>query len=180
MSSLRQHYKEKVIPALEKKFNYQNELQVPNLKKVVVNVGVGQGLKDADYLTNVENTLKRITGQKPVRNLAKKSIAAFKIREGMIVGVSVTLRGEKMWSFIEKLVKITLPRVRDFRGVDAHGFDSHGNYSLGFREYLAFPEIRPDDVEKVHGLEIAINTSAHNKEEGQELLTLLGFPFKKD
>lgn len=180
MNNLQKQYNKEVCPALMKKFECKNKLAVPTLKKVVVNVGVGAGLKDNEYIENVEKTLLRITGQKPVRTIAKKSISSFKIREGMVVGVKVTLRGTRMWDFIEKLIKVTLPRIRDFRGIDPKGFDKKGNYSLGFREYIAFPEIKPDEVEKIHGLEVNITTSAKSRDEGFELLSLLGFPFKKE
>lgn len=179
MNSLHKQYNEKIRPALMEKFSCQNLLQAPAVEKIVVNVGVGQGLKDKDFIDNVENTLVRITGQKPVRTKARKSIASFKIREGMVVGLKVTLRGERMWDFLEKLIKITLPRVRDFRGVKAQSFDGQGNFALGFKEYIAFPEIMPDEVEKLHGLEILITTTAKNNEQGYELLNLLGMPFKK-
>ncbi|MFZ5365071.1 MAG: 50S ribosomal protein L5 [Patescibacteria group bacterium] len=179
MKRLFEQYKEKVIPALKEKFGYKNEMQVPKLAKVSINVGIGRGLKDNDYLESVKKSLQRITGQQPVETKAKTSISNFKIREGMVVGVRVTLRGWRMYDFIEKLVNITLPRVRDFRGLDPDNFDGHGNYSIGFKEHIAFPEIRSDELENIHGLEVNITTTADTDEEGYELLKLMGFPFKE-
>lgn len=179
MNNLKKFYQDKVVAALTEKFGYGNKMAVPTVEKIVLNVGVGKGLKEKDYVENVENTLKRITGQKAVRTKAKKSIASFKIREGMVVGVKVTLRGKRMWDFLEKLIHVTLPRERDFRGISANSFDGKGNYALGFKEYIAFPEIKPDEVEQLHGLEVVVTTSATTDDEGRELLTLLGMPFKK-
>jgi len=178
-SRLKKQYKEQVVPALKEQFGYKNIMQVPELKKVVLNVGYGRHLKDASFIENVEKTLRSITGQSPVHNKAKKSISNFKIREGMKIGISVTLRGQKMYDFIDKLISVTLPRVRDFRGISAKSFDKTGNFTLGFKEHIAFPEIKGDSIEKIHGLEVVINTSANTKEEGQALLEKLGFPFKK-
>jgi large subunit ribosomal protein L5 len=180
MNNLHQQYKELILPKLRQQFGFKNINEVPTLQKVVVNVGINSGNKEKDFLELVESTLSRITGQKPIRTLAKTSISSFKIREGMVVGVKVTLRGERMWDFVEKLIKITLPRVRDFRGISKHGFDGRGNYALGFKENVAFAEVRSDEVERLHGLELAINTSAGNDAVGFELLSLLGFPFKND
>jgi len=179
MDRLDKQYKKKVIPELKKKFSYNNDLEVPRLSKVVLNVGIGPGLKDSDYLENIKQILIRISGQMPIETKAKKSIASFKIREGMIVGVKVTLRGPRMYDFIEKLVHVTLPRVRDFRGLDPEKFDGKGNYSIGFKEHVAFPEIRSDEVERIMGLEVNIATTAKTDEEGYELLKLMGFPFKE-
>ena len=165
---------------MKEKFGYKNIHQVPTVEKVVLNVGVGDHLKDNDYFEAVSKTLARISGQKPVLTKAKKSISNFKIREGMVVGVSVTVRKDRMWDFIEKLVKVTLPRVRDFRGITSKSFDKQGNYCLGFKEYLPFPEINLDEVEQLHGLEVVITTTATNKAEGMALLTELGFPFKEN
>ncbi|MBT4120853.1 MAG: 50S ribosomal protein L5 [Candidatus Magasanikbacteria bacterium] len=178
-SRLKKQYKEQVVPALKEQFGYKNIMQVPELKKVVLNVGYGRHLKDAGFIENVEKTLRSITGQSPVHNKAKKSISNFKIREGMKIGISVTLRGQKMYDFIDKLTSVTLPRVRDFRGISSKSFDKTGNFTLGFKEHIAFPEIKGDSIEKIHGLEVVINTSANTKEEGQALLEKLGFPFKK-
>jgi len=178
MKRLDEQYKKDVVPKLQEKFGYKNNLAVPKLSKVVLNVGIGPGLKDSDYLESVKQLLSRISGQQSVETRAKKAIASFKIREGMIVGVKVTLRGQRMYDFIEKLIHVTLPRVRDFRGLDPKNFDGQGNYSIGFKEHVAFPEIRSDEVEKIYGLEVNIATTATNDEEGYELLKLLGFPFK--
>jgi large subunit ribosomal protein L5 len=172
-------YQEKVVPALQKEFGYANVMQVPTIKKISLNVGIGKGVKEKDFVEHVEHTLTSITGQKPMRTKARKSISSFKIREGMVVGVAVTLRGRRMWDFLEKLIKVTLPRVRDFQGVKRDAFDGQGNYSLGFKDYGSFPEIEPDDVEQIHGLEITMLTSAKNNEQGMALLTQLGMPFKK-
>ena len=178
-SRLKKQYKEKVAPALKEQFGYKNIMQVPKLKKVVLNIGYGRHLKDAGFIENVEKTLRAITGQSPIHNKAKKSISNFKIREGMKIGISVTLRDQKMYDFIDKLVSVTLPRVRDFRGVSRKSFDKTGNFTLGFKEHIAFPEVTGDSIEKIHGLEVVINTSAKTKEEGEALLEKLGFPFKK-
>ncbi len=180
MQELKKIYREQIIPKLKEDFGYKNNLQVPNLKKVVLNVGIGAGLKDGDFVETVQNNLARISGQKPVKTLAKKAISSFKIRQGMVVGVKVTLRGDRMWDFVEKLIKITLPRVKDFRGISDKGFDGQGNFSLGFKEHLPFPEIKPDEVERIHGLELSIATSAKNNKEAKAFLEYLGFPFKKD
>ena len=180
MNQLRTQYIKVVAPSLKEKLGYKNNLAVPTVKKVVINVGLGAGLKDKEFIDSVKNTLNRIGGQKPVETLSKKSISNFKIRKGMTIGVKVTLRGERMWDFLEKLIKITLPRVRDFRGVSARGFDANGNYSLGFKEFIAFPEIKPDELERMHGLEINITTTAKNAKEGQALMSGLGFPFKEE
>ena len=178
-SRLKKQYREQVVPALKEQFGYKNIMQVPKLEKIVLNVGYGRNLKDAGFIENIEKTLRAITGQSPVHNKAKKSISNFKIREGMKVGISVTLRGQKMYDFIDKLTSVTLPRVRDFRGINPKSFDKTGNFTLGFKEHIAFPEIKGDSIEKIHGLEVIINTSANTKEEGQALLEKLGFPFKK-
>lgn len=177
---LREKYQKQVVPKLKEVFKYPSVMAVPNINKVVVNVGAGRVLQDPKYLEVIEDNLRRITGQQPVKTKAKKSISSFKIRQGMVIGFKVTLRGQRMWDFIEKLVNIALPRVRDFRGLDRKGFDKHGNYTLGFKEYINFPEIRSDEIEKVHGLEITITTTAKTDAEGYALLDLLGFPFKKD
>ncbi len=180
MNNLQKQYKEKVVPVLVKEFGYKNKLQVPVLDKVTINVGVGQSLKDKDFVETVVNTLGRIAGQKPVKTLSRKSISNFKVREGQAVGVMVTMRGAYMWDFVEKLVKITLPRVRDFRGISPNSFDSKGSYSLGLKEHICFPEINQDEVEKIHGLQINIVTTAKTMKEGRSLLTNLGFPFKTE
>lgn len=179
VSRLYKHYKEKVVPKLKEEFGYKNVMQAPKIMKVKVNVGYGKHVKDNAFIDNVEKTLEVITGQKPVHNKAKKSISNFKIREGMKVGASVTLRGERMYDFIDKLVNVTLPRVRDFRGISPKSFDRQGNYSLGLKENISFPEVNSEAIEKIHGLEIVITTTAKIKEEGLFLLKELGFPFKE-
>lgn len=178
--NLREKYTKEVSPALKQELGLKNVLEVPKITKVVVNVGLGNSGKDDAYFDTVEKTLVTITGQKPVRTVAKKSIAGFKIREGMVVGMKVTLRGNRMYSFVDKLINITLPRIRDFRGLRLKSVDRQGNLSIGFSENLAFPEINPDAVDTMHGLEVVISTSAKTKEDGIKLLTLLGFPFRKD
>ena len=175
---LRELYTKKVVPGMMEKFGYTNRMAVPKFRLVSINVGMtAANLKDPKYVETIETTLKRITGQKPVKTLAKKSIASFKIRQGMEIGVKVTLRGERMWHFLEKLIHVTLPRVRDFRGVSPKIVDKQGNLSLGFKEYIAFPEIRSDEVERLHGVQVTVGTTAKSKEEGVELFRLLGFPF---
>lgn len=177
--SLYQTYKKTMIPALQKELGLKNVMQVPKLVKVVINAGIGRFIKDATYIDNVEKTLKNITGQKPVRTLAKKAISNFKIRQGQEIGVMVTLHGPRMYDFIEKLTRVTFPRVRDFHGITDNGFDGQGNFTIGFKENVAFPEVRMEDMEKIHGLQIIVNTTAKNKTEGKALLKSLGFPFIK-
>ena len=177
--NLYQYYKKEIVPALKKELGLKNTMEVPKVSKVVLNVGVGRFLKEPNFIENVEKNLARITGQKPVRNKAKKAISNFKIREGMEVGVMVTLRGPKMYYFMEKLINVTFPRTRDFRGISPKSFDGRGNYSFGFRENSAFPEIKAGEVEKNHGIQITISTTAKNAEHGRALLTRLGMPFTK-
>ncbi len=177
--NLKEIYKKEIIPELKKEFGYKNNMQVPKLEKVVLNAGLGKGLKDSTFIDNVENTLTRITGQKPIKTKAKKSISNFKIREGMVIGMKVTLRDKRMFDFIEKLIKITLPRVRDFRGLSLDSVDKEGNLNIGIKEHISFPEIKADEIERLHGLEIAIVTTAKDKKEGIALFKALGFPFKK-
>ncbi|TAK04989.1 50S ribosomal protein L5 [Patescibacteria group bacterium] len=179
MAVLVQHYKKTVVPALQKQFGYKNVHEVPRLEKVVLNVGLPAGSKDAKLAETAEQVLRRISGQQPVKTLAKKSISNFKIRKGMTVGLMVTLRGKRMEALVEKLIHITLPRVRDFRGLSPKALDGRGNLSIGFKEFIAFPEIRPDEVERLHGLEVVVVTTAKTREEGFTLLKLLGFPFKE-
>lgn len=179
MNNLKKYYKENVIPKLKEDFGYKNVNQVPNIKKLVINVGVGRNLKNKEYLEVVKKSLKRISGQSPVETKAKKSISNFKVREGNVVGMKVTLRDKKMWDFIEKLIKVTLPRVRDFRGISRKSFDAKGNYSLGFTEHIAFPEIEQDELDILHGLEIVLAIDTPSKEASEKLLTYLGFPFKE-
>ena len=175
---LRETYDKKIVPALMERFGRKNRMAVPKLKLVSVNVGMSTNLlKDPKIPETVEATLTRITGQKPVKTLAKKSIASFKVRQGQNIGMKVTLRGARMWHFLEKLIHVTLPRVRDFRGISTKLVDKQGNLSLGFKEYIAFPEIRTDEIEKLHGVQVTVNTTAKNREEGLELFRLLGFPF---
>jgi len=177
--SLQEHYTTTIAPQLKVQLGLKNIMQVPHIEKVVINVGVGRFTKDKQYIENVEHTLLRITGLKPVRTKARQSISNFKIREGNVVGVKVTLRGKRMYDFLEKLLRVTLPRVRDFRGISKKGFDATGNYTLGFKEHLAFPEIKADEVDLIHGLEIVVHTTARDKETGLLLLTAMGFPFAK-
>ena len=178
MEKLREQYKNEVIPALMKKFNYKSVMEVPKLEKIVLNVGLGDIRENPKALENTINDLSIITGQKPVVTKAKKSIAAFKIREGVNMGCKVTLRSEKMYEFAYKLFNVALPRVRDFRGVSANSFDGRGNYSMGIKEQLIFPEIEYDKVDKLRGMDIIFVTTAKSDEEAKELLTLLGMPFK--
>lgn len=177
--NLKEIYKKEIIPHLLKDFNFKNSNAVPRLEKVVINVGFGKLIKEPKILETVESTLRRISGQKPVFSKAKKSISNFKMRKGQIIGAKVTLRGKRMFDFLGKLIKITLPRVRDFRGVPLKSLDSQGNLTIGFKEFLAFPEIRPDEVEKVHGLEVTIVSNSKKREVAKQLFTYLGFPFSK-
>lgn len=178
--SLKSYYKEAVVPKLIEQFGYKNVYAVPTVTSVMLNVGLGAGAKDAKFIETVEKTLARISGQKPVTTKARKSIAGFKIRQGSVVGMKVTLRGKRMWDFLEKLIKVSLPRVRDFRGLSPKGFDGSGNYSIGFKEHVAFPEIRSDDIELIHGLQVTIATTAKADAQAQALLTYLGLPIKPD
>ena len=178
--SLKAKYQKEVMPKLKESFGYKNNLLIPRLQKVVINIGFGKHAKEKEAIISIEKALTKISGQKPVMTKAKKSISAFKLREGQVVGAVVTLRGERMYDFIDKLVNITFPRVRDFRGISDHGVDRTGNVTIGFKDYSAFPELKPEDVDNVYGLEISINTSAKNREEGLALFTALGFPFKKN
>jgi large subunit ribosomal protein L5 len=177
---LKEKYNKEVLPVLVKNLGLKNKMQAPRLEKAVINVGLNANkIKESDYSEAVKNTLRKISGQNPVERKAKKSISAFKIRKGQVVGMSVTLRGARMYDFIDKIINVTLARVRDFRGISPKSFDGRGNYSVGFREQIAFPEVRPEDADKLHGLEIVISTTAKDNKEGKELLTLLGFPFAK-
>ncbi|MFA5052424.1 MAG: 50S ribosomal protein L5 [Patescibacteria group bacterium] len=177
---LKEKYFKHVVPAMEKRFGYKNVMAVPRLMKVVLNSGVGKSLKDDKFTEAVVNTLTRISGQKPMLAQAKKSISAFKIRQGMTVGVTVTMRGRRMYEFVDKLINVALARVRDFQGITSTSVDSRGNLTIGFKEHVVFPEIRSDEVERIHGLEVCLTTNAKTREEGLELFTLLGFPFKKN
>ncbi len=179
MSRIQTRYKAEVVPALTKQFNYSSVMQVPKLEKIVVNMGVGDAIQNPKALEDAVSELTIITGQKPVITKAKKSIANFKLRDGMSIGCKVTLRGEKMYAFFDKLVNISLPRVRDFRGLSTKSFDGRGNYTLGVREQLSFPEINYDKVNKLRGMDIVIVTSATTDEESFALLKELGVPFQK-
>lgn len=180
MPVLAEQYKEEILPQMMEKFNYNNVMAVPRIEKVVVNVGLGEAKDDQKLLDTVVDEIAKITGQKPTITRAKKSVSNFKIREGMPIGVKVTLRGALMYEFLYKLINITLPRIRDFRGVSPKAFDGRGNYSLGIREHIVFPEIKIDEVDKVHGLEVTIVTSSETDEEAYELLSLMGMPFKRE
>lgn len=177
-SVLHKHYTEVVVPALKKELGYKNVMQVPRIKKVVLNVGYGKHVKDKNYIERVEKTLAMVSGQKPIHNKTTKSISNFKIRSGMAIGASVTMRGEKMYEFLYKLINLAFPRVRDFRGISPKSFDRQGNYSVGLKEQLAFPEITAEMGDVIHGIEMTVVTNAKTKEEGLALLKKLGFPFK--
>ena len=179
MSSLKELYKNEVVPELMKKFNYKSVMQVPKLEKIVINIGVSDVRENAKALENAMRDLTIITGQKVVSTKAKKSIAGFKIREGMEIGCKVTLRNDKMYDFAEKLFAVALPRVRDFRGLSPNSFDGRGNYSMGVKEQLIFPEIEYDKIDKIRGMDIIFVTTANTDEEAKELLRLLGMPFSK-
>jgi large subunit ribosomal protein L5 len=174
---LKDKYANEVVPALNKQFGYTNPMQVPRLEKIVVNIGLGEALQNAKAVDAAVGDIQLITGQKPIVTRAKRSIAQFRVRTGNPIGVKVTLRGERMWDFLERLTRIALPRIRDFRGVPGKSFDGRGNYSLGLREQLAFPEIDYDKVDRLRGLEISIVTTAKTDEESKKLLELLGMPF---
>jgi large subunit ribosomal protein L5 len=177
---LKERYKKEIAPALKAAINADNVMQIPRISKVVVNIGVGEALDNAKALEAAVADLTLITGQKPIITKAKKSIANFKLREGRQIGVKVTLRGERMWSFLDRLMNIALPRVRDFRGISPNAFDGRGNYTLGLREQLVFPEIEYDKIDKLRGLEVSIITTAHNDDESRILLQMLGMPFRKE
>lgn len=179
MSRLSEKFKNEVSPSLVEKFSYSSVMEVPRVDKIVLNMGVGDAVSNTKNLDKAVEELALIAGQKPVITRAKKSIAAFRLREGMPIGAKVTLRGERMYEFLDKLVSVSLPRVRDFRGVSPKSFDGRGNYTLGVKEQLIFPEIDFDDVNKVRGLDITIVTTAETDEEGRELLKQMGMPFKK-
>ncbi len=178
MSALREKYNGEVIPALREKFGYQNVMEVPRLEKVVINVGLGEAVQNPKVIDAVIDDIRTITGQQPVVTKAKKSIAGFKLREDMRIGVKVTLRGARMYDFVDRLINIALPRVRDFRGVSPKSFDGRGNYTMGVKEQLTFPEVDYDQIDKVRGMDISIVTTAKNDEEAREMLKLMGMPFK--
>ena len=177
VNGLRKRYEEEAVPSLVKEFDYQNPMEVPRLTKIVVNIGLGEALTNSKAVDAAVGDMTMITGQKPVVTKAKRSIAQFKIREGNTIGVKVTLRGQRMWDFLERLTRIALPRIRDFRGVPTKSFDGRGNYSLGLREQLAFPEIDYDKIDHLRGLELTVVTTAKTDEESQRLLALLGMPY---
>jgi large subunit ribosomal protein L5 len=176
---LKEKYLKEIVPSLMSKFNYTSIMQVPKVEKVIINMGVGEAVGNAKALDSAIEDLQTIAGQKPVVTRAKKSIAGFKLREGMPIGAKVTLRGERMYHFLDKLMNVALPRVRDFRGVSSKAFDGRGNYTLGLKEQLIFPEIEYDKIDKVRGMDIVIVTSAKTDEEARELLTQMGMPFRK-
>lgn len=179
MSRLRDQYQNQIVDAMMKKFGYKNIMEVPKLDKIVVNMGVGEAKENAKILEAAAKDMEIITGQKPIITKAKHSIANFKIREGMSIGCKVTLRGEKMYEFLDRLVNLALPRVRDFRGINPNSFDGRGNYALGIKEQLIFPEIEYDKIDKIRGMDVIVVTTAKTDEEGRELLTQFGMPFAK-
>lgn len=179
MSRLKDFYENEVVPAMIEKFSYKNKMAVPKIDKIVINMGVGEAKDNAKVLDGAVKDLTIIAGQKPIVTRAKKSVAAFKLREGMPIGCKVTLRGDRMYEFADRLINIALPRVRDFRGVKANSFDGRGNYTMGIKEQLIFPEIEYDKVDKIRGMDIIFVTTAHTDEEARELLRLYGMPFAK-
>ena len=179
MAKLHEVYKDKVVAELQEKFGFSSVMQVPQIEKITLNMGVGEALADKKILDNAVADLEAIAGQKPLITKARKSVAGFKIREGYPIGAKVTLRGERMWEFLERLISISVPRIRDFRGLNPKSFDGRGNYSMGVREQIIFPEIDYDKVDKIRGLDITITTTAKTNEEGHALLTAFNFPFKK-
>lgn len=179
MSRLKEAYQNEIVDAMIKKFGYKNIMQVPKLEKVVINMGVGEAKENAKILESAMKDLETISGQKPIKTIAKKSVANFKLREGMAIGCKVTLRGEKMYEFVDRLINLALPRVRDFRGVNPNSFDGRGNYALGIKEQLIFPEIEYDKIDKVRGMDIIFVTTAQTDEEARELLKQFNMPFAK-
>jgi len=175
---LKERYRKEIVPALMKEFSYSNIMQAPVVHKIVINIGMGEAIQNQKAMENAVRDLSDITGQRPVVTKAKRSVASFKLREGMPIGCTVTLRGDRMYDFLDKLVSVALPRLRDFQGVSRDSFDGRGNYTLGIREQLVFPEINYDKIDKVRGMEITIVTTAHTDEEGRRLLQLVGMPFK--
>ena len=179
MNELKQNYLEKIVPSMMEKFEYESVMQVPKIEKVIINMGVGDAVQNSKLLDNAVEELTQIAGQKPVVTRAKKSIAGFRLREGMPIGTKVTLRGDRMYEFLQRLIRVALPRVRDFRGISNKAFDGRGNYTLGVKEQLIFPEIDYDKVSKVRGMDIVIVTTSNTDEESHELLTQFGMPFRK-
>jgi len=180
MARLKEKYNNEVAPALMRKFEYKSSMQIPRLEKIVINVGCGEAKENSKALEAVVTDLTAITGQKPMLTHAKKSIANFKLREGMAIGAKVTLRADRMWEFMDRLFNVALPRVRDFRGINPNAFDGRGNYALGLKEQLIFPEIEYDKIDKIRGMDIAFVTTANTDEEARELLKLMGAPFARD
>ncbi len=180
MNRLQERYQNEVVPALQKSFSYRNVMEVPRIQKVVVNIGLGEAMGNPKALEAAVADLTTITGQKPILTKARKSIANFKLREGVIIGAKVTLRGNRMWAFLDRLMNVALPRVRDFRGVSPDAFDGRGNYTLGLRDQLIFPEIEYDKIDKLRGMEITVVTTAGNDEHSREMLRFLGMPFRKE
>jgi len=178
--ALKERYETEIAPALKKALNLANVMEIPRINKIVVNIGVGEALENAKALDAAVSDMTQITGQKPVITKARLSIANFKLREGRAIGVKVTLRGDRMWAFLDRLMNVALPRVRDFRGISPDAFDGRGNYTLGLREQLVFPEIEYDKIDKLRGLEVAIVTTARTDDEARQLLQMLGMPFRKD
>jgi len=177
---MQERYQNEVVPALQKAFSYRNIMEVPRIQKIVVNIGLGEAMGNPKALEAAVTDLTTITGQKPILTKARKSIANFKLREGVIIGTKVTLRGNRMWAFLDRLVNVALPRVRDFRGVSPDAFDGRGNYTLGLRDQLIFPEIEYDKIDKLRGMEITVVTTAGNDEHSREMLRFLGMPFRKE
>jgi large subunit ribosomal protein L5 len=180
MPNLQQQYKAEIVPTLIKEFNYSTPMQAPRIQKIVVNIGAGQALDNPKVLDGAVADLQLVTGQKPVLTKARKSIANFKLREGRQIGVKVTLRGARMWAFLDRLVNVALPRIRDFRGVSTDSFDGRGNYTLGLREQLVFPEIQYDKIDMLRGMEVTVVTTARTDAEGRRLLELVGMPFRRN
>lgn len=179
MNRLQEKYTKEIVPKLVEELGNTNKMALPRIEKIIVNAGLGKSIQDSDYTDAAVNVLTRITGQQPVKTQARQSISNFKIREGMVVGAKVTLRGERMYAFLDKLIHVALPRIRDFRGVKTTAFDGQGNYSLGFPEHIVFPEISSDEIEKIIGLEVNIVTTAETDDIARSLLTHMGFPFEK-
>jgi large subunit ribosomal protein L5 len=179
MAKLHDFYKDTVVADLQKQFGYKSVMQVPRIEKITLNMGVGEAISDKKVLEHATNDLTAISGQKPITTVARRSVAGFKIREGYPIGTKVTLRGERMWEFLERLISISIPRIRDFRGLNPKSFDGRGNYSMGVREQIIFPEIEYDKIDKIRGLDVTITTSAKDNEEGLALLSAFDFPFKK-
>ena len=180
MNRMQERYQQEVVPALQNAFNYRNVMEIPRLQKVVVNIGLGEAMGNSKALEAAITDITTITGQKPIQTKARKSIANFKLREGVIIGLKVTLRGDRMWALVDRLLNVALPRVRDFRGVSAEAFDGRGNYTLGLKDQLIFPEIEYDKIDKLRGMEITIVTTARNDEHARALLRFLGMPFRKE